>query len=83
MKSERKTVMCIRTHIRTKNHSSSLPNTKFLFECGAFYELQDMNIIVPYENREERFPVSSLFLENNFASLAKWRELQIKSVLDD
>lgn len=75
--------MCIKTHVRTKNYDNSVKSTEFVFESGASYVLQNMRIVVPYGNKEEMFRVSSLFLENHFAKLAKWREMQMKSVLDD
>ena len=79
----RETYMCIKTHIRTKNYSNSSPNTEFVFECGAKYEMENFHIVIPYGNRKEMFRVSSLFLENHFVKLEKWREKQMKSVLDE
>jgi len=77
------TVMCIKTHTRTKNYNNNVTSTEFVFESGASYVLQNMHIVVPYCNREEMFRVSSLFLRNHFVNLAEWREMQIKSVLDE
>lgn len=79
----RETVMCIKTHVRTKNYNNTAENAEFVFELGSSYVLQYMHIVVPYGNREEMFRVSSLFLENHFVNLAEWREMQIKSVLDE
>lgn len=79
----RETVMCIKEHTRTKNYNTTAENVEFVFESGASYVLKNMHIVVTYGNREEMFRVSSLFLKNHFVNLAEWREMQMKTILDE
>jgi hypothetical protein len=79
----RETYMCIKTHIRTKNYSNSSPNTEFVFECGAKYEMENFHIVITQVASIVFFRISPLFLENHFVKLTEWREKQMKNILDE